>query len=71
MLIGLGLYGIDLGSVFLGTPWKSSLPFGHTAEVLEGITVFLTLGFGSLLVAGVIALLTDKPIANKSSEPKQ
>ncbi len=70
VLIGLGLYGVDLASVFLGTPWRSSLPSGQTAMVLEGIIVSVTILFGGLLVAGIIALAVEKPPKEKSAEKK-
>ncbi len=77
LLLGMALYGIDLGAVFLGLPWKSSLPDNATTMALEGVTVFLTLGLGALFVAGILALLTGaagngekKEEAPKESEGK-
>jgi len=57
VLIGLWQYGIDLSSVFLGTPWHS--PLSHTRGVIaiEGGIVAITLLFGGLFVAGIMALI--------------
>ena len=43
VLIGLWRYGVDLSTVFLGTPWKSSLTYGRGAMALEGAIVFVTI----------------------------
>jgi len=57
VLIGLWQYGIDLSSVFLGTPWQS--PLSHTRGVIaiEGGIVAVTLPLGGLFVAGIMALI--------------
>ena len=57
VLIGLWLYGIDLSTVFLGTPWNS--PLSHTRGVIaiEGGIVAITVLFGGLFIAGIMALI--------------
>ena len=57
VLIGLWQYGIDLSSVFLGTPWQS--PLSHTRGIIaiEGGIVAITLLLGGLFVAGIMALI--------------
>lgn len=57
VLIGLWQYGIDLSSVFLGTPWHS--PLSHTRGIIaiEGGIVAITLLLGGLFVAGLMALI--------------
>jgi len=57
VLIGLWQYGIDLSSVFLGTPWQS--PLSHTRGIIaiEGGIVAIALLFGGLFVAGIMALI--------------
>ncbi len=57
VLIGFWQYGIDLSSVFLGTPWHSRLPDGRGEQALVGIIVFITLVFGGLFVGGLMALI--------------
>ncbi len=66
LLIGLWRYGIDLGHVFLGTPWDSPLdPHSRGIIAIQGGLVFLTLAFGGLFIFGVLTLIKDK------SNPKQ
>jgi len=57
VLMGLWQYGIDLSSVFLGTPWHS--PLSHTRGIIaiEGGIVAITLLLGGLFVAGIMALI--------------
>ena len=58
MLIGFWQYGIDLSAVFLGTPWGSLLhEQTRGIRALEGAIVAVTLLFGGLFLAGVIALV--------------
>ena len=57
VLIGLWQYGIDLSSVFLGTPWHSPLPHTRGIIAIEGGIVAVTLLFGGLFVAGIMALI--------------
>ena len=60
VLIGAWQYGLDLSSIFLGTPWDS--PLAHTRGImaLEGGIVAITLPFGGLFVAGLMALIVRK-----------
>ena len=70
LLIGLWRYGIDLGSVFVGTHWSSPLdPTSKGIIAIEGGLVFLTLGFGGLLIFGVMALIKEK--LNHKQQPQQ
>ncbi len=57
VLIGLWLYGIDLAAVLVGTQWNS--PLSHTRGVIaiEGGIVAVTLLFGGLLIASIMALI--------------
>ena len=57
VLLGAWLYGLDLSAVLLGTPWQS--PLAHTRGIiaLEGGIVAITLLFGGLFVAGLMALI--------------
>jgi len=57
VLICLWRYGIDLSSVFLGTPWHSSLSHTRGIIAIEGGIVAITLLFGGLFVAGIMALM--------------
>ncbi len=68
-LIGLSLYGIDIPATLLGTPWRSRLPDDRTAMAIQGGIVTITILFGSLLIAGIIALAVknDKPKQTKDS----
>jgi len=56
-LIGTWLYGVDFSSLFLGTPWQSPLEHTRGIIALEGGIVAITLLFGGLFLAGVIALI--------------
>ncbi len=56
VLIGTWQYGIDLSAVFLGTPWQSSLEPSRGITAIEGGIVAITLLFGGLFLAGIIAL---------------
>ena len=60
VLIGAWLYGLDLSSMFLGTAWNS--PHAHTRGIiaLEGGIVAITLIFGGLLIAGLMALIVRR-----------
>ena len=60
MLIGTWLYGIDLSSIFLGTPWNSPLPHTRGIIALEGVIVGITLPVGGLFVAGLMALIVRR-----------
>jgi len=60
VLIGLWQYGVDLSSVFLGTPWNSPLAHTRSTIALEGGIVAITLLFGGLFIAGVMALITRR-----------
>jgi len=57
ILIGLWAYGVDMGHVFIGTPWDSSLPLARGEIALIGGIVAITLTFGGILVGGLIAAL--------------
>ena len=57
VLIAAWLYGLDLSSIFLGTPWNSTLPHNRVAIALEGVIVGIALPFGGLFFAGVMALI--------------
>ena len=57
VLIGLWQYGIDLSAVFLGTPWNSTLAHTRGTIAIEGGIVAVTLLFGGILLAGIIALI--------------
>ena len=57
VLIGAWLYGLDLSAVLLGTPWQSSLAHTRGIIALEGGIVAITLLFGGLFVAGLMALI--------------
>jgi hypothetical protein len=57
VLIGLWRYGIDLATVFLGTPWDSSLEHSRGTIAIEGGVVAVTLLFGGLFIAGVMAMV--------------
>jgi len=60
VLIGTWLSGIDLSAIFLGTPWQS--PHAHTRGIIaiEGGIVAVTLLFGSLFIAGLMALIVRR-----------
>jgi len=60
VLIGAWQYGLNLSSIFLGTPWNS--PYAHTRGIiaLEGGIVAITLLFGGLFVAGLMALIVRR-----------
>ena len=60
VLIAAWLYGLDLSSIFLGTSWNS--PHAHTRGIiaLEGGIVAITILFGGLFVAGLMALIVRK-----------
>lgn len=60
VLIGAWQYGLDLSSIFLGTAWNS--PHAHTRGIiaLEGGIVAITLLFGGLLIAGLMALIVRR-----------
>ncbi len=60
VLIGAGQYGLDLSSIFLGTPWNS--PLLHTKGIiaLEGGIVAITLLLGGIFVASLMALIVRK-----------
>ncbi len=60
VLIGTWLSGIDLSAIFLGTPWQS--PYAHTRGIIaiEGGIVAVTLLFGSLFIAGLMALIVRR-----------
>ena len=60
VLIGLWQYGIDLSTVFLGTPWNSPLPHARGEIAIEGGIVAITLLFGGLLTSSIIALITRR-----------
>ncbi len=60
VLIGAWLYGLDLSSIFLGTPWNSPLPHTKGIIALEGGIVAITLLFGGLFVAGLMALIVRR-----------
>ena len=57
VLVGAWLYGLDLSSIFLGTPWNSTLPHNRVAIALEGVVVGIALPFGGLFFAGIMALI--------------
>ena len=57
VLLGLWRYGIDLATVFLGTPWNSPLEHTRGIMAIEGGIVAVTLLFGGLFVAGMLALI--------------
>ncbi len=60
VLISAWQYGLDLSSIFLGTPWNS--PLSHTRGIiaLEGGIVATALLFGGLFVAGLMALIVRR-----------
>jgi len=60
VLIGTWLSGIDLSAIFLGTPWNS--PHAHTRGIIaiEGGIVAVTLLFGGLFIAGLMALIVRR-----------
>ena len=60
VLIAAWQYGLDLSAMFLGTPWNS--PLSHTRGIiaLEGGIVAITLLFGGLFVAGLMALIVRR-----------
>ena len=60
VLIGAWQYGLDLSSIFLGTSWNS--PLAHTRGImaLDGGIVAITLLFGGLFVAGLMALIVRR-----------
>lgn len=72
LIIGLWRYGIDIGHVFLGTPWNSPLD-SHSRGIIaiQGGLVFLTLAFGGLFIFGVLALLNDKRNHKQPEQPKK
>ena len=57
VLIGAWQYGLDLSSIFLGTPWNSTLPHNRVTIALEGVIVGIALPFGGLFFAGIMALI--------------
>ena len=57
VLIGLGRYGIDLSTVFLGTPWNSPLSHGRGVMAIEGVIVAVTLLFGGIFIGGIMTLV--------------
>ena len=57
VLIGLWRYGIDLSAVFLGTPWNSPLSQTRGIIAIEGGVVAITMLFGGLFIAGIMALI--------------
>ena len=60
VLIGLWQYGIDLSNVFLGTPWNSSLAHTRGIIAIEGGIIAITLLFGGMFLAGIMALITRR-----------
>ena len=60
VLIAAWLYGLDLSSIFLGTPWDSALPHTRGIIALEGGIVAITILFGGLFVAGLMALIVRR-----------
>ncbi len=60
ILIAAWQYGLDLSSVFLGTDWHS--PHAHSRGIIaiEGGIVAITLLFGGLFLAGLMALITRR-----------
>lgn len=74
VLIGLWQYGIDLGVVFLGPPEGAHEP-SRGIIALEGAIVAVSLFFGAIFLAGVIALAkkrrASKPaVAKEEGAPK-
>ena len=70
VLIGLWRYGIDLGSVFVGTHWTSALnPTSKGIIAVEGALVLITLGFGGLFVFGLAAMIKGR--MNHKQQPQQ
>ena len=67
VLIGLWQYGIDLGTVFLGTKWMSA-SHGQTKGIiaLEGAIVAVSLLFGSLLITGIVILAKRRKEAQRA-----
>ncbi len=70
-LIGLSAYGVDLSATLFGTPWRSPLPDDRVAMALKGVIVTVTILFGSLLVAGIIALAVGSEPAQEKPEEKK
>ena len=68
ILIGLWKYGVDLGHVFFGTPWESTLPLARGEIALTGGIVAITLLFGGLFVGGIMALIKK---TGKTQEAKE
>ncbi|MDO8567101.1 MAG: hypothetical protein Q7R57_00120, partial [Dehalococcoidales bacterium] len=64
------LLGIDISAALFGSPWTSWRPDDRFAMVLQGFLVSVTILFGSLLTAGIIALLTNRPPKTKTGENK-
>lgn len=60
VLIGAWQYGLDLSSIFLGTPWDSPHAYTRGIIALEGGIVAITLLFGGLFVAGLMALIVRR-----------
>lgn len=60
VLIGTWLSGIDLSAIFLGTPWQSPLVHTRGIIAIEGGIVAVTLLFGSLFIAGLMALIVRR-----------
>ena len=60
MLIAAWQCGLDLSSMFVGTPWNSPHEYTKGIIALEGGIVALTLLFGGLFIAGVMALIVRR-----------
>jgi len=60
VLIGAWQYGLNLSSIFLGTPWNSPYAPPRGIIALEGGIVAITLLFGGLFVAGLMALIVRR-----------
>ncbi len=57
VLIGAWQGGLDISYIFLGTHLSSSLEHTRGIIALEGLVVAVTLLFGGLFIAGIVALL--------------
>ena len=60
VLVGLSYYGIDLRTVFFGIPENAYHEASRGIIALEGAIVAVTLLFGSVLVAGITALIINR-----------
>jgi len=60
VLISAWLCDLDLSAILLGTPWNSPLAVTRGIIALEGGIIAITLLFGGLFIAGLMALIVRK-----------